>query len=371
MKKILSKFIIALIFVLTIVLFLIRIKLPINQNTETCSFFALDTNITINVYNHVGNIDLIFDNTKELIKSLENKLSKTIVYSDIYNINNNNDGDNIEISLDTAFLFALSKDMYDISDQKFDTSIGKLVDYWTKVREEEIKPNDNDINPLIKTTKHMDYELYYNDGELKSFDVLYDSLLYENDINDYIKHIYELKQKDYKYYIKVNNDNQSYDLGAIAKGYIADYIKYYLSKNGIKSAIINLGGNVLCIGDKLGKDFNIGIKKPFNENEIIDTVNAKDVSVTTSGIYERYIKFDNDDTIYHHIIDNTTGYPTNNDLVSATIITPLSVFGDSISTICILNGIDESSEIIDKIKSKYKIDCNIIYINKNNELIYE
>ena len=222
MKKSLSKFIIALIFVLTIVLFLIRIKLHINQKVETCSFFALDTNIIINVYNHVDNIDLIFDNTKELIKSFENELSKTIVNSDIHNINNTNNGDYIDISLDTAFLFALSKDMYDISDQKFDISIGKLVDYWTKVREEKIKPNDNDINPLIKTTKHMDYELYYNDGELKSFDVLYDSLLYENDINDYIKHIYELKQKDYKYYIKVNNDNQSYDLGAIAKGYIAD-----------------------------------------------------------------------------------------------------------------------------------------------------
>ena len=64
----------------------------------------MDTNITINVYNHVGNIDLIFDNTKELIKGFENKLSKTIVNSDIYNINNNNDGDNIEISLDTALV---------------------------------------------------------------------------------------------------------------------------------------------------------------------------------------------------------------------------------------------------------------------------
>lgn len=369
MKNSLSKFIIALIFVLTIALFLIRIKLPIIQKTETYSFFALDTNIIINVYNHVDNIDLIFDNTKELIKSFENELSKTIVNSDIYNINNNNDGDNIEISLDTAFLFALSKDMYDISYQKFDISIGKLVDYWTKVREEEIKPTDSDIKSLIKTTKHMDYDLYYNDGELKFFDGLYNSILFENDINDYIKHIDGLKQKDYKYYIKVNNDNQSYDLGAIAKGYIADYIKYYLSKNGIKSAIINLGGNVLCIGDKLGKDFNIGIKKPFNENEIIDTVNAKDVSVTTSGIYERYIKFDNDDTIYHHIIDNTTGYPTNNELLSATIITPLSVFGDSISTICILYGIDSSKEIVDMIKSKYKINCKVIYIDNNYNIL--
>ena len=369
MKKSLSKFIIALIFVLTIVLFLIRIKLPTNQKVETTSFFALDTNITINVYNHIDNIDIIFDNTKQLIKDFENKLSKTIIDSDVYKINNDNNGDYIDISLDTAFLFALSKDMYELSNEKFDISVGKLVDYWTKVREEEIKPTDSDIKSLIKTTKHMDYDLYYNDGELKFFDGLYNSILFENDINDYIKHIDGLKQKDYKYYIKVNNDNQSYDLGAIAKGYIADYIKYYLIKSGVNSAIINLGGNVLCIGDKLGKDFSIGIKKPFNETEIINTVKVKDTSVTTSGIYERYIKYDDDDTIYHHIIDNATGYPTNNELLSATIITPLSVFGDSISTICILHGIDSSKEIIDRVKSKYNIDCKALYINNNYDVI--
>lgn len=368
MKQNLTKFIITLVFILTIVLFLIRIKFPTSQQVETCSFFALDTNITINVYNKVDDIEKIFDDIKNIIEYFENKLSKTVVDSDLYNINNKNDGDYIDISLDTAFLFALSKEMYNFSNEKFDISVGELVDYWTKVRLDEIKPDDNKIKDLVKTSKNMDYELCYNDGKLKTFDEIYSKIINE-DINDYILHIDSLKQKDYKYFIKLKNNNQSYDLGAIAKGYIADYVKYYLSKNGVRSAVINLGGNVLCIGDKLGKDFVIGIKKPFYENEIIDRVEISDESVTTSGVYERYIKFDGDDTIYHHIVDNMTGYPTNNELLSATIITQLSVFGDCISTICILNGIEDLRETINRIKQNYNIDCEVIVVDDKYSII--
>ncbi len=82
------------------------------------------------------------------------------------------------------------------------------------------------------------------------------------------------------------------DLGAIAKGYIADQVKTYLKKQGIKHAIINLGGNVDVIGTKPdGSKYNIGIQKPFDESgEAITSVQLKDQTVVTSGIYERYFK---------------------------------------------------------------------------------
>ena len=54
------------------------------------------------------------------------------------------------------------------------------------------------------------------------------------------------------------------DLGFIAKGYIADRIKEYLSGEGVKSAIISLGGNILAIGERPdGSPFHVGIQKPF------------------------------------------------------------------------------------------------------------
>ena len=369
MKKSISRFIIALIFVITIVLFLIRIKLPTNQKVETSTFFALDTSISISIYDQLNNVDEILNNTKELVSNFENKLSKTIKNSDIYNINNKNDGDYIEISLDTAFIFKLAKEFYELSNNKFDISIGRLVDYWTILRNDNTKPDENEIIRLTKTSHRMDYELYFNDGKMNDFDSMYNGIIIDG-MNNYIEEIDNIKiNYDYKYYIKVANDNQSYDLGAIAKGYIADYIKYYLKENGVNSAIINLGGNVLCMGNKYGKDFVIGIKKPFYDNEIIDKVDVNDLSVTTSGIYERYIKFDDDNSIYHHIIDNDTGCPIDNNIFSATVVTPLSIFGDCISTICILNGQEEINHIKEIIKNKYNVDCDIIIIDKEYKII--
>ena len=343
--------------------------MPINQRVETSTFFALDTSVSISIYDQLNNVDEILNNTKELVSKFENKLSKTIKNSDIYNINNKNDGDYIEISLDTAFIFKLAKEFYELSNNKFDISIGRLVDYWTILRNNNLKPDENEIIRLIKTSHRMDYELYFNDGKMNDFDSMYNGIIIDG-MNNYIEEIDNIKKNyDYKYYIKVANDNQSYDLGAIAKGYIADYIKYYLKENGVNSAIINLGGNVLCIGDKYGKDFVVGIKKPFYENEILTKVSVKDTSVTTSGIYERFIKYDNDERVYHHIIDNNTGYPTNYDLLSATIVTPLSIFGDTISTICILNNRDDLDLVFDKIKSKYSIDFDTIFIDKEYSII--
>ena len=61
--------------------------------------------------------------------------------------------------------------------------------------------------------------------------------------------------------ISFKNDNTEIELGAIAKGYIADKVKEYLVSQGVNSAIINLGGNVLTIGHKNNKEpFKIGIQ---------------------------------------------------------------------------------------------------------------
>ena len=84
------------------------------------------------------------------------------------------------------------------------------------------------------------------------------------------------------------------DLGGIAKGFIADKMKAYLQSKKITSGIINLGGNVLTVGEKSdGSDYTVGIQKPFDESgEPICTVKVKDKSVVTSGIYERYYRVD-------------------------------------------------------------------------------
>ena len=136
------------------------------------------------------------------------------------------------------------------------------------------------------------------------------------------------------------------DLGGIAKGYIADRLKEYLLSEGVTSAIINLGGNTLCIGSKpTNEAFQIAIKKPFSDqNEVLEIASITDQSLVTSGIYER--GFEENGIWYHHILDPTDGYPNDTDLISASIQSDLSVDGDALSTICMSLGSEKAQEFL-------------------------
>lgn len=125
------------------------------------------------------------------------------------------------------------------------------------------------------------------------------------------------------------------DLGAIAKGYIADLVRDYLRQQGVENALINLGGNVQTLGgapDSEGKGWGIGLKKPFGEpEELIGVINVSGKSVVTSGVYERY--FELAGKRYHHILDPLTGYPFDNELLSVTVIAEDSIDGDIYTTL--------------------------------------
>lgn len=160
------------------------------------------------------------------------------------------------------------------------------------------------------------------------------------------------------------SDDIQFDVGAIAKGYIADRLKDFLIKKGVKSAIINLGGNVLCIGSKPdGTPFKIGIQKPFadrNETEAVMDITGK--SVVSSGIYERCFK--QDGKLYHHILNPQTGYPYDNGLISVTIISDQSVDGDALSTTCFALGLE------DGLKFAEKKGVQAVFITEDYELHY-
>ena len=118
---------------------------------------------------------------------------------------------------------------------------------------------------------------------------------------------------------------------------------------GIQSAIINLGGNVLLIGSKPnGKDFGVGIQKPFGDSgSFSEIVNTSDKSIVTSGVYERY--FEKDGLIYHHILSPDNGFPVSNGLYSVTILSDKSIDGDALSTACFVMGPDEGMKLIESL----------------------
>lgn len=155
------------------------------------------------------------------------------------------------------------------------------------------------------------------------------------------------------------------DLGAVAKGRIGDRIRTYLLEQGVTSAVINLGGNILCIGDKPdGSAYTIGIQKPFGgSNDVAVTLSIRDMSVVTSGIYERY--FYKDGVFYHHILDPATGYPSDNRLQSVTILSDNSTVCDCLSTGCFVLGQEKATKLIESMKGVYAI-----FIDSDNQITW-
>lgn len=235
--------------------------------------------------------------------------------------------DTWHISEDLAALLSEGLDITRESDGAFDIAIAPLTSLWDFTAEDPEVPDDAAIQKALPLCSSDGVTI---DGE--------DITLLSDDIQ--------------------------FDVGAIAKGYIADRLKDFLMKKGVKSAIINLGGNVLCIGSKPdGTPFKIGIQKPFadrNETEAVMDITGK--SVVSSGIYERCFK--QDGKLYHHILNPQTGYPYDNGLISVTIISDQSVDGDALSTTCFALGLE------DGLKFAEKKGVQAVFITEDYELHY-
>ncbi len=163
------------------------------------------------------------------------------------------------------------------------------------------------------------------------------------------------------------------DMGAVAKGYIADRIREYLVGEGIDSALIYLGGNVLCIGDKPdGQDFTVGVQRPFGgQDDVICAVRASGMSVVTSGVYERF--FYEGETLYHHILDPSVGFPSDSGLLSVTVIAEDSALCDALSTALFVMGRKRAEALLEGLDGVYVIfvdkDYNVFYSEGAMELV--
>lgn len=311
------------------ILFFITISLFIlcgcqNKEPISKSAFLLDTIITIQIYD--SNDSSLLDGSIELCEQYESLWSKTIETSEI-SIINNAQGNTVQVSDETVLLLQTAIEYSELSKGAFDITVKPLSDLWDFTGENPSVPNYLEINSILE---HVDYRTIH---------------IEENNVT--------LLDKD-----------ASIDVGALAKGYISDQIKSYLIDNGVTSAIINLGGNVLTIGNNITDEpFKIGIQQPFSEeNEMIGYLNVTDQSVVTSGIYERY--FLEDDIIYHHILNPSTGYPFSNDLVGVTIISDSSLQGDILSTTCFALGLEESLKLVENLEN-----VEAIFITNDNQII--
>ncbi len=255
------------------------------------------------------------DEAFDLCKDLEAKISRTRKDSDISNINNAK-GEWVEVSADTCELIQKAVEYSKLSDGGFDITVGGVTEQWDfHAPEGEAKLPDEDS--LAEAVKHIDYR----NIEIKGSKV------------------------------RLTDPEAKLDLGGIAKGYIGDRMTEVLESKGTVSAVINLGGNVICIGGKTDEDgFAIGVETPFSDRrEIIGKIDARDKTLVTSGVYERQIEADGKK--YHHILDTRTGWPVETDLDAVTLIADKGRSGDidALSTICLIKGADGAKELIDSL----------------------
>jgi thiamine biosynthesis lipoprotein len=148
------------------------------------------------------------------------------------------------------------------------------------------------------------------------------------------------------------------DLGAIAKGQAVDSAAEILRACGVRDALVNAGGNVRVIGSRT---WNIGIRHPRNGRKLLGVIKLKEMSVATSGDYERFFEYRG--RRYHHIFDPRTGYPAGG-CISVTVVAPLAVDADALSTSLFVLGPEKGLKAVSGLNG---VEC--IFVTSDGRII--
>lgn len=292
--------------------------------------YYMDTMCRITIYDMEDmseeNANAAIDEGFALCSEYEALISATRKGSDIYKINH---AKGAAVKCDPRTIEVIQKGIEygELSGGKFDITIGKVTDLWDFHAEEPKVPSDSQVKAALAA---VDYHQIQIDGDR----------------------------------VTMENPSGEINLGGIGKGYVGDKVAELLKEKGVTSAIINLGGNIVAIGDRDGEDFNIGITKPFSDrSEIVGSVAAKDATIVTSGTYER--SFEVDGKTYHHILDVKTGYPADTDVASVSLVSTLGRSGDcdAMSTICLMLGVEEGVKFIESVDG-----VEAVFIDKDGKI---
>lgn len=285
----------------------------------------LDTVITITLYDwtDASTIDLAF----EEIARLEDILSVEQEGSDLDRLAKAAGKEWVEITPETEEVLRQAKEYTALSEGRFDVTVGPLVDLW----------DIHDGTGHLPTQEELDAVL---------------PLIRSDDL---------LVEEGRAYLVR---EGMIANLGAIAKGYIADKVKEVLLDQGVAHAVLDLGHNILLIGDKAqGQGFTVAIQDPNSqENSYVDIVSATDKSVVTSGIDQRNFTYEG--KTYHHILDPFTGFPADNGLASVTILSNTSAQGDALSTSCFLLGPEQGMALVESLE-----DVEALFVTTDGQLL--
>ena len=271
--------------------------------------YLLDTVVTLTLYDATeADLDAAF---KE-IRQLSDLLDAYAPFSDLGWMQAAAGLKPVAVAPETMELLVFAKEMYEGTGGYLDVTVGPLIDLWG-IRNGGHYPTAEELTAAM--------------GLLGMDDLILD----------------EAAGTAY-----LTRPGMRLDLGALAKGYIADKVKALLLERGVTSGVIDLGRNIMLIGEKPdGAAFSIGVQSPTNPGDLLRVLALRDKSLVTSGTYERY--FEHEGQRYHHVLDPFTGFPADQGLSAVTILSDSSLWGDALSTACLLLGVEKGIALVDTI----------------------
>lgn len=252
----------------------------------------MGTTITVSILHPQA--DKLLTRCFELLRSYEHRFSANDASSELMEVNHQAGISAVQVHPDLFELISLGTRHSQAKNSHLNIAIGPLVQTWRIGFSDARRPSQEEINQSLNKIDPKQIQL------------------------DTEKQAVFLKRPGMKI-----------DLGALAKGYSADLIATFLKSQGVEDALIDLGGNILTVGQNPIKKqpWRIGIQNPVEpRGHHILALSIENKSVVTSGIYERHLEVDGQS--FHHIFDSTTGYPVETELASITIISDRSVDGE-------------------------------------------
>ena len=317
-----------------------------NEKTEEASrdLFAMDTYMTLTAYGE--HAQEAVDKAAERVEALDALLSTGDENSEIYQLNQKGEA---TLSEDGGYLVERALELYDKTEGAFDIAIYPVMQAWGFPTQEYHVPDDATLKEklILADASKVNYD---KDTRKISFD----------------------------------RDGMEIDLGGIAKGYTSAQIMQIYQDCGVTSGLVNLGGNVQALGCKTdGSKWKVAIQSPDDTEDYLGILEIENQAVITSGGYERY--FEENGKKYHHIIDSNTGYPSDSDLTSVTIICADGTTADALSTSLFIMGKEKAAQfykstdiefdmilvdsdknvyISEGIKDLFTSDYNVTVVNK-------
>ena len=272
--------------------------------SEKRALFAYDTLVTI----EASCDESLLDRIEQRVVQFDNMLSRTKTGSDVYAINHAS-GFPVTVNPETADLITRALAWCEASGGLLDITVGAVSELWDF--DAGVVPDPRDLETALA---HVDWKTVGVDGTV----------------------------------VTLVDPEAKIDLGAVAKGYIADDLAHMLREAGVESAMINLGGNTYALGNRPdGTPWEVGVQDPERpRGTSVATLAATDLAVISSGTYER--SFERDGVLYHHLLDPRTGMPMDNGLASVTIAAETSLMGDALSSIAFLLGETEGIAFVER-----------------------